>query len=35
MMLMQLGMRDSRTVHDHLVVTEDVALVSKRNTEVT
>ena len=35
MALVQLCMRDSRTVHDHLVVTEDVALVSERNTEVT
>ena len=35
MTLMQLCMRDSRTVHDRLVVAEDVALVSKRDTEVT
>jgi hypothetical protein len=35
MMLVQLCMRDSQTVDDHLVVTKDVALVSKRNIEVT
>ena len=34
MVLVQLCMRDSRTVHDRFVVTEDVTLVSKRNTEI-
>jgi hypothetical protein len=34
MALVQLCMRDSQTVHNRLIVTKDVALVSKRNTEV-
>jgi hypothetical protein len=34
MTLVQLCMRDSQTVHDRLVVTEDVALVSKWDAEI-
>ena len=35
MTLVQLCMRNSRTVHDHLVVTKDVTLVSKWDTKIT
>ena len=35
MTLVQLCMRDSQTVHNRLVVTEDIVLFLKRNTKVT
>jgi hypothetical protein len=35
MTLVQLCTRNSQTVHDHLVVTKDIALVSEWDTEIT